>query len=43
MAWSSRDDRGVLTPDKFRVTIDMVTKDMEGPSDGDEWPGVSRP
>lgn len=43
MAWSSRDDRGVLTPDRFRVTLDMVTKDMESPSDQESWPGVSRP
>ena len=43
MAWSSRDDRGVLTPDRFRVTLDMVTKDMESPSDQEAWPGVSRP
>ena len=35
MAWSSRDDRGILTPDRFRVTLDMVTKDMEAPSDED--------
>lgn len=35
MAWSSRDDRGILTPDRFRVTLDMVTKDMEAPSDDD--------
>lgn len=36
MAWSSRDDRGVCTPDRFRVTLDMVTEDMEAPSDEDE-------
>lgn len=35
MAWSSRDDRGILTPDRLRVTLDMVTKDMEAPSDED--------
>ena len=35
MAWSSKDDRGILTPDRFRVTLDMVTKDMEAPSDED--------
>lgn len=35
MAWSSKDDRGVSTPDRFRVTLDMVTKDMEAPSDED--------
>lgn len=34
MAWSSRDDRGILTPNRFRVTLDMVTKDMEG-TDGE--------
>ena len=33
MAWSSRDGRGILTPDRFRVTLDMVTKDMEVPTD----------
>ena len=43
MAWSSRDDRGVLTPDKFRVTLDMVTKDMEGPSNPEACPGINRP
>ena len=36
MAWSSKDDRGILTPDRFRVTLDMVTKDMETPSEDDE-------
>ena len=36
MAWSSRDDRGVLTPDRYRVTLDMVTEGMEAPSDEDE-------
>lgn len=36
MAWSSRDDRGILTPDRFRVTLDMITKDMEAPSDENE-------
>ena len=35
MAWSSRDNRGVLTPYRFRVTLDMVTKDMEAPTDED--------
>ena len=35
MAWSSKDDRGLLTPNRFRVTLDMVTKDMEAPSDVD--------
>ena len=36
MAWSSRDDRGVRTPDRFRVILDMVTEGMEAPSDEDE-------
>lgn len=35
MAWSSKDNRGVLTPYRFRVTLDMVTKDMEAPTDED--------
>lgn len=35
MAWSSRDDRGILVPGRLRVTLDMVTKDMEAPSDED--------
>jgi hypothetical protein len=35
MAWSSYDDRGIRTPDRFRVTLDMVTKDMEAPSNED--------
>ena len=35
MAWSSKDDRGLLTPDRFRVTLDMVTEDMEAPTDDD--------
>ena len=36
MAWSSSDDRGVLVPDRFRVTLDMVTEDTEtSPSDAD--------
>ena len=43
MAWSSRDDRGIHTPDRFRVTLDMVTKDMEDSSGQDAWPGVSHP
>lgn len=34
-AWSSKDDRGVLTPDRFRVSLDMVTARMEAPSDVD--------
>lgn len=36
MAWSSKDDHGILTPHRFRVTLDMVTKGMEAPSDEDE-------
>lgn len=35
MAWSSKDGRGILTPNRFRVTLDMVTKDMEAPTDED--------
>ena len=35
MAWSSRDDSGIRTPYRFRVTLDMVTKGMEAPSDED--------
>lgn len=35
MAWSSRDDRGVNTPHRFRVTLDMATKDMEATTDED--------
>lgn len=35
MAWSSRDHRDVRTPYRFRVTLDMVTKDMEAPTDED--------
>lgn len=35
MAWSSRDGRGILTPNRFRVTLDMVTEDMEASSDED--------
>lgn len=29
MAWSSRGDRGILTPDRYRVTLDMITAEME--------------
>lgn len=29
MAWSSREDRGILTPDRYRITLDMITEDME--------------
>ena len=28
MAWSDNAERGVLTPHRFRVTLDMVTKAM---------------
>ena len=31
MAWSNNNDRGVLTPGRFRVTLDMITKEMEDP------------
>lgn len=33
MVWSSRNDRGILTPDRFRVTLDMITEEMEEPRD----------
>jgi hypothetical protein len=33
MAWSSTETRGISTPYRFRVTLDMVTKDMEAPTD----------
>ena len=29
MAWSDNTERGVLTPHRFRVTLDMVTKAMD--------------
>lgn len=32
MAWSDSAERGVLTPHRFRVTLDMVTKAMENNS-----------
>lgn len=35
VAWSDRSDRGVLTPDRFRVTLDMVTEAMGGSADAD--------
>lgn len=35
MAWSDNDDRGILTPYRFRVTLDMVEKNMEAPSNED--------
>ena len=30
MAWSDSAERGVLTPHRFRVTLDMVAKATEG-------------
>lgn len=33
MAWSDNTDRGVLTPDRFRVTLDMITEAMEDNAD----------
>lgn len=35
MAWSDNTDRGVLTPDRFRVTLDMITEAMENNADAD--------
>lgn len=35
MAWSDNTDRGVLTPDRFRVTLDMITEAMEDNADAD--------
>lgn len=35
MAWSDNTDRGVLTPNRFRVTLDMITKAMEDNADAD--------
>lgn len=35
MAWSDNTDRGVLTPNRFRVTLDMITKEMENNADAD--------
>lgn len=35
MAWSDSTDRGVLTPDRFRVTLDMITEAMEDNADAD--------
>lgn len=35
MAWSDRTDRGVLTPYRFRVTLDMITEAMEDNADAD--------
>ena len=36
MAWSDNTDRGVLTPDRFRVTLDMITEAMEDNADAGE-------
>lgn len=35
MAWSSNTERGVLTPDRYRVTLDMITEAMEADADAD--------
>ena len=35
MAWSDNTERGVLTPNRFRVTLDMITKEMEDNFDAD--------
>ena len=35
MAWSSRNARGIITPDRFRVTLDMAMKDAEAPANED--------
>lgn len=35
MAWSDNAERGVLTPNRFRVTLDMITKAMEDNADAD--------
>ena len=35
MAWSDNTDRGVLTPARFRVTLDMITEAMENNADAD--------
>ena len=35
MAWSDNTDRGVLTPNRFRVTLDMITEAMEDNADAD--------
>lgn len=45
MAWSSRDNRGVLIPHRFRVTLDMVTKYTEVTTDCDivlKWGKVTK-
>lgn len=35
MAWSDNTERGVLIPDRFRVTLNMITKAMEDNADAD--------
>ena len=35
MAWSDNTDRGVLTPNRYRVTLDMITEAMEDNADAD--------
>ena len=35
MAWSDNTERGVLTPNRFRVTLDMITKAIEDNADAD--------
>ena len=35
MAWSDNTERGVLTPNRFRVTLDMITEAMEDNADAD--------
>lgn len=35
MAWSSRNDHGVFEPYRIRVTLDMVTEEMEEPRNED--------
>ena len=36
MAWSDRSDRGISTPYRFRVTLDMITAAMEDNADAYE-------
>lgn len=35
MAWSSDGCRGILTPDRYRVTLDMFNEAMEDNADAD--------
>lgn len=35
MAWSSEGNRGISCPDRFRVTLNMVTKGTEASTDED--------